>query len=250
MLELPFWLPIAFFLIALVYSMVGFAGGSSYLAILILAGLPYKQVPPIALTCNLIVSCSAFWHFYKGGYFNFKSVLPFIVLSIPMAFLGGKMAIDKELFYLLLGFSLLVAGVRLLMPDKKFEDHCFVSLKERWFVGAPLGAGLGFLSGLVGIGGGIFLSPLLLLMRWVNAKEAAAAASFFILVNSLSGLLGQAQKATIIAPQSFIFLGFAVLLGGQIGARIGSYRLPRLGLQRITALLILYVSINLITKAF
>lgn len=249
-LDLPAWLPFIFFLIALIYSMVGFAGGSSYLAILILAGLPYKQVPPIALICNLIVSCSAFWHFYKGGYFNFRKILPFVIFSIPMAFIGGKITLSKEVFYLLLGFSLLIAGTRMLMPDKNFEEMREVSLKEIWFLGLPIGAGLGFLSGLVGIGGGIFLSPLLLFMRWVNAKEAAATASFFILVNSFSGFLGQIQKNAIVAHQSFIFLGLAVFLGGQIGSRVGSYRLPRLTIQRITAVLILYVSINLIGKVF
>ena len=243
---LPFW----FFLIALVYSMVGFAGGSSYLAFLILAGLSYKQVPPIALCCNLIVSASAFWHFYRAGHFDLKKTLPFIVFSVPLAFLGGRATLSKELFCLLLGFSLFVAGLRLLLPDQRFDQTRAVSRRILWLVGAPLGAGLGFLSGLVGIGGGIFLSPLLLLMRWMNPRQAAASASFFILVNSLSGLFGQAQKATIIMPGSIIFLGLAVLAGGQLGARLGSYRLPRLGLQRITAVLILYVSINLLSKVF
>ena len=109
-IDFPIWLPLAFFLVALVYSMVGFAGGSSYLAILMLAGLPYKEVPPIALMCNLIVSASAFWHFHRAGYFDFKKILPFIVFSIPMAFLGGRMALSKQLFCLLLGFSLFVAA--------------------------------------------------------------------------------------------------------------------------------------------
>ena len=248
--ETMFWLPVSFFFVALVYSMVGFAGGSSYLALLILAGLPYHEVPPIALFCNLIVSASAFWHFKRAGYFDFKKILPFIVLSIPMAFLGGRTAIGKELFCSLLGISLLIAGLRLLMPDKRYEETHTVSDRSMWLIGAPIGAALGFLSGLVGIGGGIFLSPLLLLMRWANSKQAAASASFFILVNSLSGLLGQAQKGAIVTHESFLFLGAAVLIGGQLGSRLGSYRLPRLGLQRITALLILYVSINLISKAF
>ena len=248
--NLPFWLPFAFFFVALIYSMVGFAGGSSYLALLILAGLSYQQVPPIALVCNLIVSASAFWHFYKGGYFDFKKVLPFIVFSIPMAFLGGKMAIGKELFYLLLGLSLFVAGFRMLIPEKNFAGARTVSLMKMWLVGMPIGAALGFLSGLVGIGGGIFLSPLLLLMRWLDAKQTAAAASFFILVNSLSGLLGQVQKGAMVPGEPLLFLGLAVLLGGQFGARIGATRLPRLGIQRITALLILYISINLLGKVF
>jgi len=244
--SLPFLLPLLFFAVALVYSMVGFAGGSSYLALLILAGLPYKQVPPIALFCNVIVSVSAFWHFYRAGHFSFQKILPFIVFSIPMAFLGGRIALSKELFCLLLGFSLFVAGLRLLLPDHRFKETKIVSAQTLWLLGAPIGACLGFLSGLVGIGGGIFLSPILILMRWMNPKEAAASASFFILVNSVSGLIGQAQKAAIIPQQTLIFFGLAVLIGGQLGARLGSYRLPRIGLQRITAILILYVSVNLI----
>ena len=250
MVDPMLWLPIAFFFVALVYSMVGFAGGSSYLALLILAGLPYREVPPIALFCNLIVSASAFWHFRQAGHFSFKKILPFIVCSIPMAFLGGRTVISKKLFCLLLGISLLAAGLRLLLPDKRFEETCVVSDRKMWLAGAPLGGILGFLSGLVGIGGGIFLSPLLLLMRWANSKQAAASASFFILVNSLSGLFGQSQKGAVVAHESLLFLGAAVLIGGQLGSRLGSYRLPRLGLQRITALLIVYVSMNLLLKVF
>lgn len=248
--ELPLWLPVLFFLAALVYSMVGFAGGSSYLAILILAGLPYGQVPPIALVCNLIVSISAFWHFLKGGYFEWKHALPFVVFSIPMAFLGGRTPIAKELFYFFLGFSLFAAGIRMCMPDKNFKEARPVSSRERWFLGMPLGAGLGFVSGLVGIGGGIFLSPLLFFMRWADAKEAAAAASFFILVNSFAGLLGQLQKGMPVPGDWLLWLGLTVFFGGQLGARAGACRLPRLEIQRITAALILYVSFSLLSKAF
>ena len=250
-IDFPTWLPAAFFLIAFVYSMAGLAGGSSYLAVLILAGLTYKQVPSVALFCNLIVSTCAFWHFYRGGHFDFKKVLPFVLLSIPAAYFGGSMMIGKQLFCFLLGLSLLVAGARMLLPEKKSEATRLISDRERWLVGLPVGAALGFLSGLVGIGGGIFLSPILLLIRWANAKQAAAAASFFILVNSFSGLLGQAQKAASIPfSEPILFLGLVVFIGGQIGASIGSYRLPRFVLQKIAGILILYVSINLIGKAF
>ena len=249
-LNLPLWLPIVFFFIAFVYSMAGLAGGSSYLAVLILVGLSYKQVPSVALFCNLIVSLCAFWHFYRGGHFDWKKVFPFIILSIPAAYLGGRIVIGKQLFCFLLGFSLLAAGARMLFSGKAFETSRIISDRQRWMIGLPAGAVLGFLSGLVGIGGGIFLSPLLLLMRWASSKQAAAAASFFILVTSLSGLLGQAQKNSFLFSESLIFLGLAVFFGGQLGASIGSYRLPRRALQRIAAVLILYVSINLIGKAF
>lgn len=248
--DLPVWLPAAFFLVAFLYSIAGFAGGSSYLAILILSGLAYQQVPLIALFCNLIVSAGTFFHFYKGGHFDFKKALPWILFSIPMAFVGGKMQISRQLFFILLGLSLFAAGTRMLFADKEFETSRIISTRELWLVGLPAGAALGFLSGLVGIGGGIFLSPLLLLMRWVQAKQAAAIASFFIFVNSLSGLLGQAQKTVFPLTENLIFLGLAVFLGGQIGSSLGAYHLPRLKLQRVAAALILYVSIDLIRKAF
>ncbi len=250
MLDLPVWLPVVFFIVAVVYSMVGFAGGSSYLALLILAGFPYQQVPPIALVCNLVVSISACWHFYKGGFFNIRTVLPFVVFSIPMAFLGGKMTISKELFYILLGFSLLMAAVRMVLASRQFEEPRFVSQRKKWAIGLPMGASLGFLSGLVGIGGGIFLSPLLILMRWVSAKQAAAAASFFIMVNSSAGLLGHIQKTMPLPGKTLFFLALIVLAGGQLGASLGSYRLPRLTIQRVTAFLVSYVAIHLIIKVF
>lgn len=244
-MDIPFWLPVAFFAIALVYSMMGFGGGSSYLAFLVLAGLGHYEIAPIALICNLIVTVGGLWHFYKGGHLKFEKIVPFVILSIPMAYLGGRIAIGKELFSFLLGFSLFVVGLRMLLPGELFEHSKPVSARKVWAVGLPLGGVLGFLSGLVGIGGGIFLSPLLLLLRWVGVKEAAAAASLFIAVNSFSGLIGQLGKGTfnfaLAAP-----LGLAVLIGGQIGSRIGSYHLPKLRLQQMTTGLILYVSMRLL----
>lgn len=243
--QLPYWVPILFFLIALFYSMVGFGGGSSYLAILVLAGLSFQSIPPTALVCNLIVTSGGCWHFYKGAHFKFKTVLPFIVLSIPMAYVGGRVLISKELFCLLLGASLLAVALRLVFQEREFELPRAISWRIAWMVGVPIGALLGFLAGLIGIGGGIFLSPLLLLMRWANVKEAAASASFFIWVNSLSGLIGQLEKGaedfTILLP-----LALAVFGGGQIGSRLGSYQIPKIGLQRLLAGLLLYVSGRLI----
>ncbi|MBI1977669.1 MAG: sulfite exporter TauE/SafE family protein [Candidatus Omnitrophica bacterium] len=244
-MTIPIWLPLTFFLVALVYSMMGFGGGSSYLAFLVLAGLPYQNVPTLALICNLIVTCGGLWHFYRAGHLKLRKVLPFLVFSIPMAYFGGRILIGKNLFSLLFGFSLFVVALRMFLPDRLFERSREVSSLRVWIIGLPIGGILGFLSGLVGIGGGIFLSPLLLFMRWVNVKEAAAAASLFIVVNSFSGLLGQLHKG--VASMSLIVpLGLAVFLGGQIGSRLGAYRLPQLGLQRMLAGLILYVSMKLI----
>jgi len=248
MFEFPLWLPLLFFLIALLYSMVGFGGGSSYLAILILAGLTYETIPPLALLCNLIVVTGGFIHFYRAGYFNLNRVLPFVIASIPMAYWGGKILISDDVFSLLLGFSLLAVAVRLFLPDISKTEVRQVSGKQEWLVGLPVGALLGFLAGVVGIGGGIFLSPILLLMRWVNVKQAAAAACFFILVNSIAGLAGQATKG-VFHLEMIVPLGLAVLIGGQIGSRLGSFHLPKKNLARILAVLVLYVSVRLISTA-
>lgn len=242
---IPIWISLFFFFIALFYSMVGFGGGSSYLAVLVLAGLPYQQIPPLALVCNLIVTTGGFWNFYRAGHFRLGKALPFVALSIPMAYWGGTFLIGKRLFSLLLGISLMAVAARMIITGKEFQSTKEISPKQTWIFGLPVGAGLGFLSGLIGIGGGIFLSPLLLLMRWVNAKESAAAASFFIVVNSFAGLMGHWQKG-VFQLEGLLPLGVAVFLGGQIGSRLGAYRLPQVSFQRFLAGLIFYVSARLI----
>lgn len=235
----------AFFIIALAYSTAGFGGGSSYLAILAMTGLSHSSIPPIALVCNLIVAGGGVFLFAKGGYLSLKKVCPFVVLSIPMAYWGGSLKISKEVFTLLLGFSLLIAAARMLMKDNDFKEPQEVSIFKAWAIGLPGGAILGFLSGMVGIGGGIFLSPLLLLLRWVDAKQAAACASFFIVVNSLAGLWGHWQKG-VLDTQFLIPLGTAVFLGGQIGSRAGAFHVPKHKLKRIVAVLVASIAIKML----
>lgn len=239
------WLPTVFFLIAFLYSIVGFGGGSSYLAVLALTGIPHREIPVIALFCNIIVAAGGFWYFYRAGHLRWKIILPFVVLSIPMAYVGGRLELSRELFRLLLGFSLLVASIRMFISSKKFDAPVGVSLKKAWCVGIPVGGTLGFLSGLVGIGGGIFLSPILILLRWANAKEAACAASLFITVNSISGLAGHWGKGAtnfqIVFP-----LAIAVFLGGQLGAQFGARKVSNVRLEQILAAFIFYVSVRLI----
>jgi len=247
-LAIPLWTPVVFFVIALFYAMVGFGGGSAYLAVLVLAGFSYQTIPSVALACNLVVTTGGCWHFYQAGHFKLKNVLPFIVTSIPMAYLGGRIFIGKDLFCILLGISLLAVALRMALPNRVFENTKKIPWSQAWMVGLPLGAILGLLAGLVGIGGGIFLSPVLLLMRWVNVKEAAATASFFIVVNSLSGLLGQLQKEAM-SFNILLPLALAVLIGGKIGSRLGAYRMPKLRLQQGLAILILFVSLKLIFEA-
>ncbi len=234
-----------FFVAALVYSMAGLGGGSTYLALLALFSFPYSFIPKVALFCNLAVVLSGFWFFTRAGYFSLKRALPFVVSSIPMAYWGGSISIDKTLFTLLLGLSLAIASLRMFFADKSFQSRPPLFWKNAWIVGLPMGAALGFLSGVVGIGGGIYLTPLLLLMGWADAKQAAASASFFILVNSMAGLIGQFSKSGLPSGNEisalWILLG-AAFLGGQIGSRLGSQKISPLILQRISASLILYAS--------
>lgn len=240
----------AFFLTALVYSMAGFGGGSTYLALLALFVFPYESMPKVALLCNLVVVSGGCWFFGREGHLPFRKLLPFLVTSIPMAYLGGRMPIDKTFFFWLLGLSLFCAALRLFLSDRTFEPRSPLPSKRVWGVGLPIGGLLGLISGLVGIGGGIFLSPLLLLMGWTNAKQSAAAASLFILLNSLSGLAGQFAKGGWPADFSeIILLMLAVFLGGQIGSRLGSQKIPKLALQRITGGVILFVSFQILRRA-
>ncbi|MBI2337246.1 MAG: sulfite exporter TauE/SafE family protein [Deltaproteobacteria bacterium] len=240
-----------FLMTAMVYSMAGLGGGSTYLALLVLFAFPFQLVPKVALVCNLLVVTGGFYHFYRAGHFSFKQVLPFVLTSIPMAFWGGSFVIGKTLFSILLGFSLFVAGCRLLWAGRSFTIQREIGLGHVLMVGLPTGALLGWLSGLVGIGGGIFLSPILLFLGWADSKRAAAAASFFILVNSLAGLMGQMVKDGSGFDLPIIgVLGLAVIAGGQLGSRMGAYAISKLTLQKISALLIMGISFRFLWEIF
>ena len=240
-----------FFLVALVYSSVGFGGGSSYLALLHWQGLPAALLPVPALACNLIVSGIGFAQFARAGHFPWRRSLPFLALSIPAAYLGGLYPVHESTFLFLLAASLTAAGGLLLVPIKNCDqpgDSSFRRILGR--LGPLFGAGLGFLSGVVGIGGGIFLAPILHLCRWAPAKQVAALAAGFILVNSAAGLAGQLQKHGWAGEELWPFLPLpvAVLAGGWIGARFGSGILPALRIRQITGCIILFVAGNLWTK--
>ncbi|MGH7197706.1 MAG: sulfite exporter TauE/SafE family protein, partial [Candidatus Omnitrophota bacterium] len=208
---------------------------------------PYAEIKPIALFCNLVVSSVGFWNFYKAGYFDAKKVLPFAALSVPMAFIGAKVPIGKEAFTLLLGFSLAMAGLRIFFLRKDRGEGRVLSQKEWWIYGLPIGALIGFFSGLIGIGGGIFLAPILILTRWAKLKEASAAAAFFIFVNSLSGFISK-FKPEVFTDHNLFILGLAALAGGVVGSSLGARRLPEIRMQQVLAGLLLFVSANLILQ--
>ena len=243
-------LSLPFFLVAIFYSMVGFGGGSSYVALLALFNLPYESIPQVALVCNLIVVSGGSYHFIKIGFFKFSLFWPFILTSIPFAFIGGRIPVSKEIFFLLLGVSLVAAGSRLLF-SKSFKEVGGikkVNVKLALFIGAFLG----MLSGMVGIGGGIFLAPLLLNLKWGRPKEVAAIASAFILVNSLSGIGGQIFKSqSLVNVIEYWPLFVAVFFGGQIGSLLGSGKsVSHARVKILTSVLVLFVGVRLLINNF
>jgi hypothetical protein len=242
-MTLDFYLLAAsFFFIALIYSSVGFGGGSSYLALLAVAGIAYELIRPTALLCNIVVVTGGSYIFFREKQLDLRRALPLVAASIPGAFVGGYWKLEAQTFFVLLGITLVAAAVLLWMQPKAEAPRP----SQPMVLHGLIGAGLGFLSGLVGIGGGIFLAPLLHLLRWDEARKIAALASFFILVNSVSGLAGQLSRAATL-PWSFALpLLAAVLVGGQVGARLGARRFNALHIKRITAVLILLAGMNIL----
>jgi len=244
------WLIISLFLIiAVLYSSVGFGGGSSYLAVLALTTLAFTQIRATALLCNIVVVSSGTYMYVKNGYFNYKKILPLVLLSIPMAFLGGYLQISLRFFYILLGITLTIAAITMWLSkyiDKTEKDTI---KKNNLIKDASFGGFIGFISGLVGIGGGIFLAPLLHLTKWDTPKRIAATSSFFILVNSIAGLVGQVQNPDFkIEPKLTLILLLTVLIGGQIGIRLSIKFINPNNLKRVTAVLIAFVGIKLLIK--
>lgn len=245
---------LAFFVTALLYASVGFGGGSTYNAILVLSGVDYRAIPLIALACNMIVVSGGVWHFSRNGHLQLKRILPWIAFSIPASFAGGLIPVTEIYFIGLLGFALLLSGIRLLWPQKLKSAAVENIPADHVLVPPVLGSMLGLLAGITGIGGGIFLAPVLHLTGWGNAKHIAAAASLFILVNSLAGITGQALKLndSAILPLALSYWALlpAVLAGGQIGSWLGASRIRAEIVKKMTACLILYVAIRLLVRFF
>ena len=239
-------LAILFFVTAVLYSSVGFGGGSTYLALLLIGGIPYFIFPVIALSCNIIVVSGNCFNYIRTGNLNLKLLIPYLIGSIPLAFIGGSLPIEKKLFEILLFLVLAVAGILLLFNFRSYDD------KESSYrqIPAPLsiliGGTLGFISGVVGIGGGIFLSPILFLIRAGRPKHIVTAASLFILINSISGIIGQLTKNAVLSEaKDYWYLLVGVLIGGQIGNFLNLKIFPTRILALVTAALVLFVAIRM-----
>lgn len=241
------WLVVAFFATALLYASVGFGGGSTYSALLALSGLDYRVLPLVSLACNIVVVAGSTVRFSRAGILPWRRALLLTALAAPAALLGGLTPIDERNFLLLLGASLVLTGVTLLIPvAQSSEARATSAARFAPFAAPPLG----YLAGLVGIGGGIFLAPLLHLVRWAEAKSIAATAALFILVNSLFGLVGQILKGGEGRFEAAIGFGLPLLVAVAIGGQIGSYLvvkfLPQRWIRWITAGLTLFVGVRLV----
>ena len=244
-------LSILFFVTAILYSSVGFGGGSTYLALLLLWGMPYFIFPVIALFCNIIVVSGNCFNYIRAGNLNLKLLIPYLIGSVPLAFIGGSMPIEKKIFEILLFSVLVVAGFLLLFKFKSYDSDEKNYKKIPIIISVIIGGILGFVSGVVGIGGGIFLSPLLFLIRAGKPRHIVTAASLFILINSLSGIMGQLTKNDIINQiTNYWFLFFIVFIGGQIGNFLNLKFFSTRALALITGCLVIFVAFRMSLRVF
>jgi len=244
-------LSILFFVTAILYSSVGFGGGSTYLALLLIWGVPYYIFPMIALSCNIIVVSGNCINYIRAGNLNFKLLIPYLIGSIPLSFIGGSLHIDKNFFEILLFLVLFLAGILLLINFKSYDDKEESYRKIPIYISILIGGVLGFISGVVGIGGGIFLSPILFLIKAGRPKHIVTSASLFILINSISGVIGQLTKNLVINEiSSYWYLLLAVLIGGQIGNFLNLKIFPTRILALVTSGLVLFVAVRMGIKLF
>ncbi len=245
-------LGLGFFVTAILYAAVGFGGGSTYNALLVLSGTDYRILPSLALACNILVVTGGVIRFWRSGHISLKRLAPFLIASIPAALIGGRIPISETIFVGLLGGALLLSGLRLAFQPSPSSTDDATSTSTNPALSLTVGGTIGLISGLVGIGGGIFLAPILYLTRWGTPRQIAAACSVFILANSLSGLTGQIIKlsdtAVLSLAKPYWPLLLCVFVGGQLGSWLATERLSPRIIKRLTAILILYVAARLLWR--
>ena len=242
----PYFLPALFFFIALLYSSVGLGGGSSYTALMAISGINYLAIPIVSLTLNLMVTTLSSFHFIRNGHARLRIIAPFIVSSIPMAYLGGALKVSPSFFYWVLLVSLLFLAARIYFWN---ETRLALNLKSRdkIIVSVISGSILGLIAGIVGIGGGIYLVPLILLLGLGTEKQAAACGAIIVWMNSFSGLASRMQYNTINLLE-YASLIIAVLAGGFIGSYMGSSTFSAKTVEKILGLVIIIAIIFLLRK--
>ena len=246
-----FILSILFFVTAILYSSVGFGGGSTYLALLLIWDIPYYIFPVLALVCNVIVVSGNSINYIRTGNLNSKLLLTYLIGSIPFAFIGGSIVIEKNFFEIVLFIVLSLAGFFLLISNRNYSEKMIKINNINPLFSIMIGSVIGFTSGIVGIGGGIFLSPILFLLKAAYPKQIVTTASLFILLNSISGIFGQLTKDNILNELfNYYPLFLAVLIGGQIGNFLNLKFLSNRLLAILTSLLVIFVSIRIGIKIF
>ncbi len=234
-------LTLAILVVAFLYSSVGHAGASGYIAVMTLFSLAPNVIKPAALVLNILVASIGTWQFWRAGHFSWRLFWPFALLAMPMAFLGGYTNLPAHTFKVLVGIVLLLsAALFLFRPANDTVDR-----EPTRIVAIPIGGALGLLAGLTGTGGGIFLTPLLLLMRWARTKTVAATSALFILVNSISGLLGNLSSTRNLPSFAFVLVGAAVL-GGTAGSYFGSWRFNHIVIKRLLAVVLTIAGAKLV----
>ncbi len=247
-------LVLLFFLIALLYSSVGFGGGSSYTALLVIFDIDYRSIPIISLICNIIVVSTGTFFYIKNKLLDKKLITSLVIFSMPMSYLGGSLVISEQLFIIILGLTLLVSALLLFIAQNNAE--IINEQLNNWRIAAVVGAPIGLIAGITGIGGGIFLAPILHLLKIAKTKTIAATACLFILLNSSAGLVGQLSKYGIQVfenPETIkplLLLPIAVLFGGFLGNRVAIKYFSALQLRRMTAILVFVVAVRLIIRYF
>ena len=235
-------------LVAILYSSVGHGGASGYLALLVLAGFARPEITPVVLVLNILVASIGFVSYQRAGHFSSALLLPFAAGSVPAAFVGGMLAVDDHVYRLILGYALLVSAIRFLLVPSVAAPSRPIPTGRLWGIGLPVGGVLGLLAGMVGIGGGIFLSPLLLLMGWADVKRTAAVSAAFIVLNSSTGLAAQLLRGGSLDWELALPLLAVVAIGGAIGSFLGATRFSLLALQRLLGLVLASAGLKLITE--
>jgi uncharacterized membrane protein YfcA len=239
-------LSIFFLITSILYSSVGFGGGSTYLALMLIWEIPFYIIPILALCCNIIVVSGNSINYIRSGNFSLNLLLPYLMGSVPLAFFGASLSISKELFEILLFVILTIAGILLLNRSKFFDSNKIKINQIPKKISVLIGCVIGFISGIVGIGGGIFLSPILFLIKAGYPKQIATTASLFILINSIFGVAGQLTKDIVLNQfLNFWPLFLIVFMGGQIGNFLNIKFLSNKTLSLITSLLVIFVAIRM-----
>lgn len=233
---------ILLFLVALMYSSVGHGGASGYLALMAFFSFAPETMRPTALLLNIFVSFTAFIQYYRGGHFSWKLFLPFAIASVPAAFIGGLIVVDAKWYKIILGILLLFSVARLI--GFKFRNN-EIKKDQNLFLSLLIGFGIGLISGMIGIGGGIILSPAILLLHWANMKQTAAVSALFILVNSISGISGVITKGLHFSPDMAVMIAIA-FSGGLLGSYMGAMKVGNLQLKKLLAIVLLMASVKLL----